>query len=130
MKLKTNSEEEIGNLTCDLVSIGEPTFTSISSSLAEIRKLSGVIGYILRSDASAIIDLAFPEKLTDYALFSYEISETCQEIAKNFSLGETESMLVEGEAVKILCVNIGENKISVFMEKSATHAGIIKRILL
>jgi predicted regulator of Ras-like GTPase activity (Roadblock/LC7/MglB family) len=130
LKLKTNGEEEIESLNCDLVSIGEPTFSSLSSSLAEIRKLKGVIGYILRNDTSALIDLASPEKLTDYALFSYEISETCQEMAKNFSLGETESMLVEGDTVKILCVNIGENKVSVFMEKSATHAGIIKRILL
>ena len=106
------------------------TFASLNSSLAEIRKLKGVIGYILRNGSSAIIDLASSEKLTEYAIFSYEIAEACQEMIKNFNFGETESMLVEGESVKVLCMNIDENKISVFMEKNATHAWIIKRILL
>ena len=39
-------------------------------------------------------------------------------------------MLVEGEKVKVLCMSIGENKVSVFMEKTATHSWIIKRILI
>jgi predicted regulator of Ras-like GTPase activity (Roadblock/LC7/MglB family) len=56
--------------------------------------------------------------------------DSSQEITKQFNLGETESILVEGKNVKVLCMSIGENKISVFMEKSATHAWIIKRILL
>jgi predicted regulator of Ras-like GTPase activity (Roadblock/LC7/MglB family) len=106
------------------------TFASLSTSMAEIRKLKGVIGYILRSNDSVIIDLASSEKLTDYAIFSYEVAEACQEMIKNFNFGETESMLVEGENVKVLCMNIDENKVSVFMEKNATHAWIIKRILL
>ena len=41
-----------------------------------------------------------------------------------------ESVLVEGENVKVLCMSIGENNISVFMEKKATHSWIIKRILI
>ena len=59
-----------------------------------------------------------------------KFTESCQEISKQFNLGETESMLVEGENVKVLCMSMDENKVSVFMEKTATHAGIIKRILL
>ena len=130
---KTNILKSTSEFTPDAVISAEEeksTFANLSASLAEIRKLKGVIGYILRNDVSAIIDLALPEKLTDYALFSYEINEVCQDMIKSFSLGETESMLVEGEKVKILCMNIAENKVSVFMEKNATHAWIIKRILL
>lgn len=105
-------------------------FASLSASLAEIRKLKGVIGYILRNNTSAIIDLATPDKIIEYAFLSTQMHDSSREITKQFNLGETESILVEGKNVKVLCMSIGENKISVFMEKSATHAWIIKRILL
>jgi predicted regulator of Ras-like GTPase activity (Roadblock/LC7/MglB family) len=51
-------------------------------------------------------------------------------MAKQFNLADIESVLVEGKSVKVLCMSVGENKISVFMEKTATHDWIIKRILL
>jgi predicted regulator of Ras-like GTPase activity (Roadblock/LC7/MglB family) len=105
-------------------------FASLSASLAEIRKLKGVIGYILRSNTSAILYLTEPDKITQKAILSSQIHDSCQKIGKQFNLGEMESVLVEGENVKVLCMSIGENKISVFMEKNATHLWIIKRILI
>jgi predicted regulator of Ras-like GTPase activity (Roadblock/LC7/MglB family) len=133
LKQKTNAartETLSSTAPAILASEEKSKFASLSASLSEIRKLKGVIGYILRTNTSAIIDLADPEKLTEYAILSYEIHDACQAIAKDFSLGETESMLVEGENVKVLCMGLEENKVSVFMEKNATHAWIIKRILL
>jgi predicted regulator of Ras-like GTPase activity (Roadblock/LC7/MglB family) len=115
-----------------LISVGQDdvSFESLSASLLEIRKFKGVIGYILRSDSSAIIDLEEPENIIKYALLSSQIYDTCQEIAQQFNLGETESMLVEGENVKVLCIGIGENKVNVFLERAAAHEGIVKNILL
>ena len=112
-------------------SVGEENFSfaSLNSILAEIRKLKGVIGYILRSNTSAIIDLAEPEKIIQYALLSSQIYDSCQEISKQLNLGETKSMLVEGEKIKVLCMYLGENKLSVFLERTANHAWIIKRFL-
>ena len=133
MKSKTNEEEAKTDFNDSAVLSmhdEKSTFGSLNASLTEIRKLKGVIGYILRSDSSAIIDLASSEKLTEYAIFSYEVADACQKMIKNFNFGETESTLVEGESVKVLCMNIDDNKVSVFMEKNATHAWIIKRILL
>ena len=42
-----------------VISVGDDNsvFASLAASLAEIRKLKGVLGYILRSNTSAIIDL-------------------------------------------------------------------------
>ncbi len=99
-------------------------------SLAEIRKLKGVMGYILRSENSAIIDLTEQDKIIDYAILSSQISESSHEIAEQFNLANIESVLVEGKSVKVLCMSVGENKIGIFMEKTATHDSIIKRILL
>jgi len=107
----------------------EPTFESISVSLAEIRKLKGVTGYILRSETSAVIDLDESDKIIEYATLSYLVQDSCLQIAKYCRLGDVESMIAEGEKAKVFCTNIKENRISVFMEKSATHAEILSRIL-
>jgi predicted regulator of Ras-like GTPase activity (Roadblock/LC7/MglB family) len=131
-KTSTNEVETAFTNAVAITSVDEENsaFANLSASLAEIRKLKGVIGYILRSNTSAIIDLATPDKIIEYAFLSTQMHDSSQEITKQFNLGETESILVEGKNVKVLCMSIGENKISVFMEKSATHAWIIKRILL
>ena len=134
LKRKTNADEAETALTNQVVITavdGENSaFASLSASLAEIRKLKGVIGYILRSNTSAIIDFTEPDKITENAILSSQIHDSCQEITKQFNLGEMESVLVEGENVKVLYMSMGENNISVFMEKNATHSGIIKRILI
>jgi predicted regulator of Ras-like GTPase activity (Roadblock/LC7/MglB family) len=115
-----------------VISVGDDNsvFANLVASLAEICKLKGVIGYILRSDTSAMIDLTEQDKIIEYAVLSSQISESSLELAKQFNMAEIESVLVEGKNVKVLCMSIGENRISVFMEKTATHAWIIKRILL
>jgi predicted regulator of Ras-like GTPase activity (Roadblock/LC7/MglB family) len=115
-----------------VISVGEhnSVFSNLAASLAEIRKLKGVIGYILRSNTSAIIDLTEQEKIIEYAILSSQITESSNEIATQFNLADIESVLVEGKFVKVLCMSIGDNRIGIFMERTATHAWIIKRILL
>lgn len=107
----------------------DSVFTDLAASLAEIRKLEGVRGYILRSDTSAIIDLTEQEKIIEYAIFSSQISEASGDMAKQFNFTDVESVLVEGKTVKMLCMNKSQNRVSVFMDKTATHDSIIKRIL-
>ena len=102
----------------------------MASCLAEIHKLKGVLGYILRNNTSAVIDLTEQEKIIEYAILSSHLSELCCEIANQFKLTNLESVLVEGKRVKVLCMVIGENRIGVFMEKTAVHSVIIKRILV
>jgi predicted regulator of Ras-like GTPase activity (Roadblock/LC7/MglB family) len=115
-----------------VISLGDDNsvFTNLAAGLAEIRKLKGVIGYILRSDTSAIIDLTGQEKIIEYAVLSSQISESSIEMAIQFNMTDLESVLVEGKNVKVLYMSVAENRISIFMEKTATHTGIIQRILL
>ena len=101
-------------------------FASLTANLAEIRKLEGVKGYILRSDTSAVIDLTEPDKIIEYAILSSQISDSSCEMAKQFNLVDIESVLVEGKSVKVLCMSVDENKISVFMENTAPHALILQ----
>jgi predicted regulator of Ras-like GTPase activity (Roadblock/LC7/MglB family) len=115
-----------------VISVGDDksSFASVATSLAEIRKLKGVSGYILRSTTSALIDLTEKDKITPYAMLSAQIHESSIEIANQFNLSNVESVLVEGKNVKVLCMSLGENKIDVFMDKTAAHSWIAKRILL
>jgi predicted regulator of Ras-like GTPase activity (Roadblock/LC7/MglB family) len=107
----------------------DSTFADLSANLAEIRKLKGVTGYILRSNTSAIIDIAEQDKIIDYAIMTTQIHESSQEMAKQFNIREIESVLVENKNLKVLCITLGENHISLFIDPSAAHAKIIKRIL-
>ena len=79
MKQKTSPETEFSNGIA-VTTVGEETneensaFASLSASLAEIRKLKGVTGYILRSSTSAIIDVADSDKIFQYAILTSEIT--------------------------------------------------------
>lgn len=118
--------------TAPLVVVGadNSVFANLASALAEIRKLKGVLGYILRSKTAAVFDLTQKESVTDYALLSSEIHDCSLVIGKQFKLADVESAIVEGQTVKVLCMGIGENRLAVFMEKTCAHAWIVKRILI
>jgi predicted regulator of Ras-like GTPase activity (Roadblock/LC7/MglB family) len=106
----------------------DQTFKDLSDKLAEIRKDKDVIGYIIRNKTSATIDLDKPEKLVEYAIFSSQVLDSSQEISDQFELGDVENVLIEGKESKALCMNIEGNKISIFIEKNADHADILKQI--
>jgi hypothetical protein len=62
----TFSQEEIALADeAAIVTVGDEKsgFTNLSASLAEIRKLKGVLGYILRNNTSAIVDLEDADKI-------------------------------------------------------------------
>ena len=105
----------------------EPALPALHSSLIEINKIQGVKGYILRNNTTAAIDLQNPAKLIEYALLSSQATDACQEISDLFGLSVTKS-IVEGTDIKMLCMIIGENKLSIFMEKDVDHADILMRI--
>jgi len=105
----------------------DPGFADLRTSLMQINKIEGVKGYILRNTTTAAIDLQNPAKLVEYALLSSQAIDACQEISELFSLNLTKS-IVEGKDIKMLCMVIGENKLSIFMEKNVDHADILMRI--
>ena len=104
------------------------TYKDLTDKLAKIRKQSGVVGYIIRNATSAAIDIEEPEKLVEYAIFSSQMMDSSQEISDQFKLGDITSVLIEGKQNKALWMNIEGNKISIFMEKDADDADILKYI--
>jgi predicted regulator of Ras-like GTPase activity (Roadblock/LC7/MglB family) len=130
VKQKRSIHETAETVIVDDVTSSEEdqVFTDLSKNLAEIRKTEGVIGYILRSTTAATIDLKEPEKIVEYAILSSQVLDSSREISELFELGDVDNILIEGKETKALCLVIGENKISIFMEKNADHADILKRV--
>jgi hypothetical protein len=100
----------------------------LKSCLEEIKTYEGVVGYILRNSVSAAIDLKDPSKIIDYAILSSSSFDSRRELAGLFDLGEVKDVIVEGEEVKMLSLVVGENKISIFVERDADCEKILKKL--
>ena len=128
MVKKKRGTQEVSDVT-EPVALEETTsHSSPHTSLEEIRKYEGVIGYIQRNTTSASIDLKDPTKITDYALLSSLAFDAGRDFSQLFDMGDVKSTLIAGKNVKMLSVIIDENKISVFMEKNADTEKVLTRL--
>ena len=101
---------------------------NLRANLEEIKTYDGVVGYILRNSTSAAIDLKDPTRIIDYAIISSSALDACEELSKLFDLGAVKDIVVEGKGVKVLSLTVGENKISIFLEKDAECEKILKKL--
>jgi len=126
---RKDQEEEPGEQIEPLrLEVKEPR-TDIKSLLEHIKSKEGVIGYILRASTSASVDLKDPSKIIDYAILSAAALESGESLSRGFSLGKINSILLEGKDVKILSMTVGEQKLSVFMEKSVNPNIVCKDLV-
>jgi predicted regulator of Ras-like GTPase activity (Roadblock/LC7/MglB family) len=98
--------------------------------LEEIKGYDGVIGYILRNSTTAAIDLKDPSKIIDFAVLSSCALDAGEEVAEVFSLGSVKNVVVDGGSVKVLSLVVGDNKVSVFMDRNADSDMVLKKLLL
>jgi predicted regulator of Ras-like GTPase activity (Roadblock/LC7/MglB family) len=101
----------------------------IKRNVDKLKTREGIIGYILRNSTSASIDLKDPTRIIDYATLSSSALEASEELSNTFKLGDVKQVLVEGCDSKLLSFTAGDNKISVFMEKTVDHNRIRKDLL-
>lgn len=106
----------------------EITPERVRTMLDEMKTNDGIVGYILRNTRAASIDLNDPTKLIDYAVLSSSTKEAGQELSQTFNLGEIENVLIDGKNVKLLFLTVGQNDISVFMERSVDHTKICETL--
>ena len=100
----------------------------LKAKLESIKDMPEVIGYILRNSRSATIDAKDPTKIIDYAMLSSATIEAAEKLVDSFQLGEAEKIVLEGDTAKLLSLSIGENSISVFMEKNAKEDKIYRNL--
>jgi predicted regulator of Ras-like GTPase activity (Roadblock/LC7/MglB family) len=106
----------------------DPDYANLLGAIQEIRKRTGVVGYILKGDSKVTVDIDDPAKIIDYAMLSSQTFESAKTLAATFRTGDTENILIEGKNLKVLCLDLGQNKISIFMEKSTDHTGILRAL--
>jgi predicted regulator of Ras-like GTPase activity (Roadblock/LC7/MglB family) len=120
---------EDGAIMEEPVAVEEASLVNeLRTNLEEIKTYEGVIGYILRNSTSAAIDLKDPARIIDYAVLSFSALDASKQLSDLFSLGEANSIVVEGRDSKVLSLTIAGNKISVFMEKNADCEKILKKL--
>jgi len=122
-------KENIQDLAVAEILPAEKTKEDLRKALNEIKEKPDVIGYILRNSTSAAIDLKDPSKLIDYAILSSSALETGEELAQIFELGKIKNVVIEGGTVNVLSTSIDENKVSIFLEKTANYEKILKNLL-
>jgi predicted regulator of Ras-like GTPase activity (Roadblock/LC7/MglB family) len=128
MVKKKRDFQEVAAMAEPLATEEVTSVSNLRASLEEVKTYDGVIGYILRNSTSAAIDLKDPMKIIDYAIISSSALDAGEELSKFFDLGEVKDMLVEGKNVKVLSLTVGENRISVFMEKDADCEKILRKL--
>ncbi len=100
----------------------------LRETLEKIKEQPNIVGYILRNTSSAAIDLKDPSKIIDYAIISSSALEAAENLTKLFNLGAAKHIIVQGKDVKMLATTIGENKLTLFMEKTVDHEKILKKL--
>ncbi len=128
MTRKKKSQTAATTETAQPIAIETATTVDLKTRLEEIMGCDGVIGYIMRNTKSATIDLNDPTKLIEYAVLSSSALDAAKELSELFSLGNFENILVEGREVKILSLTVGENRISIFLEKNADTEKLLKKL--
>lgn len=106
-----------------------PEFARLLEALQKIRQNKAVLGYILRNDDKAAVDLDEPTRIVEYAMLFSQAMDSSQTLASEFSLGDAKAVLVEGKQAKAFCVSIGENKLALFLEKNADHEAFLDSLL-
>ncbi|MEM3566667.1 MAG: roadblock/LC7 domain-containing protein [Candidatus Bathyarchaeia archaeon] len=127
-KKKSLEETATAETLVQPIAIETATIEDLKTRLEEIKGYEGVIGYILRNATSATIDLKDPTKLIEYAILSSSALDAAEELSELFSLGDFRDILVEGRDTKILSLTIGENRISIFLEKNADIEKPLKKL--
>lgn len=100
----------------------------LRETIEKIKEQPNIVGYILRNTSSAAIDLKDPSKIIDYAIISSSALEAAENLTKLFNLGAAKHVIVQGKDVKMLATTIGENKLTLFMEKTVDHEKILKKL--
>jgi len=127
MVRKKRSFQEVAAVD-EPLAVEATSVSNLRASLEEIKTYEGVIGYILRNSTSAAIDLNDPTKIIDYAILSSSALDASEEFSGLFNLGDVRQIIVEGKDVKVLSFAVGENKISIFMEKNADREKILRKL--
>jgi predicted regulator of Ras-like GTPase activity (Roadblock/LC7/MglB family) len=74
------------------------------------------------------VDLKDSSRIIDYAVLSSAAFESSESLSHLFELDTVRNVVLEGKDVKVLCLTIGDYRISVFMDKKADHNSLYRKL--
>jgi predicted regulator of Ras-like GTPase activity (Roadblock/LC7/MglB family) len=107
----------------------QSSFENLAALLNDLCDSDTIMGYILKNDITAKINLKDSAKVVDFAMLSSQAFDSAVELSASFGVGSINNIVIDGTDVKVLCINADENAISVFMEKNTDHVNILDKIL-
>lgn len=116
---------------------GEASSSSVQASsepedlhgfLEMLKQRPDVIGYVLRDKAATNIELKDPTKLIEYAILSSASIDAGEELSQIFYIGNVKRVVVSGKNVQVISLTMGENKVSVFIEKDADPCEVLEKL--
>jgi predicted regulator of Ras-like GTPase activity (Roadblock/LC7/MglB family) len=107
----------------------QSSFEDLAALLNDLCDSDTIMGYILKNDITAKINLKDSAKVVDFAMLSSQAFDSAAEISASFGVGSINNIVIDGTDIKVLCVNAGENAASVFMEKNTDHVSILNKLL-
>ena len=103
-------------------------FKRLRQILTEIRKNRRLMGYTLRNSSQAIADLNKAEELIELSLLSAQIFDSVQQLLGVCNREQMKNAVLEGSRMRILCVSIKGNQVSIFTEKSVDYQPILEKL--
>ncbi|MEM0314437.1 MAG: hypothetical protein QXQ41_07820 [Candidatus Bathyarchaeia archaeon] len=96
--------------------------------LEMLKQRPDVVGYVLRDNKATNIELKDPTKLIEYAILSSASIDAGEELSQIFYIGNVKRIMVSGKNVQVISMTMGENKISVFMERDADPGEVLEKL--
>ena len=102
-------------------------FNRLLLILAEIQK-NNKIGFILRNSTQAFADLNKSTELAQLALFATQLFNSSEKLLSVCDQKVMKSVVLESSRMRILCLSISGNQLSIFMEKNVDSHRIFERL--
>lgn len=96
--------------------------------LKEIRVNNNLEGYVIRNSTRAMVDINNPAELADLALIATQLFEVSTKLLSVQERRHLKNAILDGSRIRVLCVEVGGNQVSVFMDKTVNCEGILERI--
>ena len=96
--------------------------------LQKIKGQKGIIGYILRDQKSASIDLKDPTKIIEYAVLSSTAFDVSRNMSETLQMGKVDNIVVESKETKLLSMNVNTHCLCIFMKKDVNHDKLYKNL--
>jgi hypothetical protein len=115
--LETMDSFTIDAVPSDRVEV-ERDFDALTLIIAEVQKVHKIEGFILKNSARALFNICDSGDVFELALLSSEIFDSSAQLFEAAAAGPLNSVVLKGDLRSVLCLCVGENQLSIFLDKS------------